>query len=168
MSEIEGWLAQIGNCPEDRTVRLVFADWLQDAGDLRADAVRSAPTAEEALLEFPYEWRGTAFGGGGRQQVSGICPTYRTFRPVLCLFGGRRIRLINLTVNTDSPTTVGLQCRTQTHRIWEGVFPVQKDITFLAGHILTNSEPLFLTAATDPPALVNWNLNYTAETGDDE
>jgi uncharacterized protein (TIGR02996 family) len=52
--EIENWLKQIAESPEDLTLRMVFADWLQDRGYPEAEAVRVGD-AEAALCEMPLQ-----------------------------------------------------------------------------------------------------------------
>lgn len=54
-AELNSWLDSIVAEPEDRHRRLVFADWLQDQDDNRAEDVRRSVDAEECLLSFPMD-----------------------------------------------------------------------------------------------------------------
>lgn len=53
MSELECWLGQIAERPDDHVTRAVFADWLEEREYPQAPAVRASRDAMECLLEFP-------------------------------------------------------------------------------------------------------------------
>ncbi len=53
-------------CPEDWQTRLVFADWLQERGDVRAEGYRALGTKRHAALKINGSmwswWKGTQRG----------------------------------------------------------------------------------------------------------
>jgi uncharacterized protein (TIGR02996 family) len=73
MSADEPFLRAIGDCPEEPSVRLIYADWLEERGDRRAEFLRllhqrATATArlEQILPELDPEW------------VRRVCPAWAT------------------------------------------------------------------------------------------
>ena len=81
--DTELWLKSIAEAPADAHLRLVFADWLQDRDDERAEAVRSSRDAEECLLEFPLEVKRSTKNSKWISHFSPLTPLYPVRRPFL-------------------------------------------------------------------------------------
>jgi uncharacterized protein (TIGR02996 family) len=68
----EAFLRAISAAPDDSTVRLVYADWLEDRGDPRAEFVRLQVRLREVAAEDPSRPRLRA----REQELRAGCPAY--------------------------------------------------------------------------------------------
>ncbi len=84
--EEEAFLRAISAAPDDSAVRLIYADWLEDQGDPRAEFVR----LQVRLREMPVEDPGRPQLQSREQQLRASCPAYWLARldpPVWCAVG---------------------------------------------------------------------------------
>ncbi|OWK36734.1 TIGR02996 domain-containing protein [Fimbriiglobus ruber] len=82
----EAFLRAIGAAPDDHTVRLVYADWLEERADPRAELVRLQVRLREAADDDPSH----APLQAREQELRAGCPVYWLARldpPVWCVVG---------------------------------------------------------------------------------
>jgi uncharacterized protein (TIGR02996 family) len=70
--EGEAFLRAISSAPDDNTLRLVYADWLEERGDLRAEFVR----LQVRLKEVPADDPGLPLLQAREEQLRAKCPAY--------------------------------------------------------------------------------------------
>lgn len=166
MSELDCWLDQIAERPDDHVTRLVFADWLEERDYPQASAVRASRDAVECLLEFPAVDESLVCAdrlAPTTHTYTGHFQSRRVLRPLFRLSGFSSWKIISGTFYPKTTANaveiiVTQKTSNSTHIpaiIWRSFVSGGFDLTETQCYLAQNFS---LSVSTDPPTSVNWSL----------